>query len=382
MGIAIVQPMTGTHVNGDVPTEIRALTEAASDIVGTLDLQEQLLRVARRARLMAGADMAAVATVEEDERTLWRAVDGQVTQSWQSTAFAPGRGTAGRVITANAPVVITGFPGNPEFPPEEFPIHQAEGTRTAVGVPLREEGKPFGAVIVGWRIDCVPSARVVTLLQSLADMAAAAITVARRTTALDRQRVQTERQAEAMAYLNAALQDRNRELDTRVAELDAVLDQMADGVIIVGNDGYIARANPAAERMHGRRFGRIGIGEWAEYFGLRRPDGDPFPENTLPLARAALTGETVESEEWIVQRPDGSLVRLLGSAAPLLAPTGEQRGAVLVMRDVTERSQLVDQLQRATTVKDRFFAQMSHELRTPINAVLGYGTLLQEGFGV
>ena len=381
MGIAIVSLMTGIRVDGDVPPEIRALTEAASDIVGTLDLNEQLRRVARRAKLIAEADMSAVATVEDDGRTLWRAVVGQRTASWEKTSFDPGRGTAGRVIAGNAPVVITGFPDNPEFPPEEFPVHIAEGTRTAVGVPLREEGKPFGAVIVGWRTDCVPEARVVTLLQTLADMAAAAITVAHRTHALERQRVQTERQAEAMAYLNAALQDRNRELDTRVAELDAVLDQMADGVVVVDGGGRIVRANPAAERIHGRSFPRIAIDEWTDHFGLRRPDGERFPDQRLPLARAALHGETVVSEEWMVERPDGSMVRLLGSAAPLLAPSGEQRGAVLVMRDITERSQLLEQLQHATTVKDRFFAQMSHELRTPINAVLGYGTLLQEGFG-
>ena len=381
MGIAIDGPMTEPTATGGVPPEIRALTEGASEIVGTLDLDEQMRRVAQRARLLAGADVAAVATVEDDGRTLWRAIDGERTHSWASTSFAPGRGTAGRVIARNAPVVITGFPDNPEFPADEFPVHLAEGTRTAVGLPLREEGAPFGAVIVGWRRDCAPAEPIVSLLQTLTDMAAAAITVSRRTAALERQRVQTERQAEAMAYLNAALQDRNRELDTRVAELDAVLDQMADGVIIVGTDGRIARANPAAERMHGRPLPRIGMEEWQEYFGLRRPDGQPFPGNQVPLARAALHGETIVSEEWIVERPDGTLARLLGSAAPLVGAGGERRGAVLVMRDVTERAELVDQLQRATTVKERFFAQMSHELRTPINAVLGYGTLLQEGFG-
>ena len=371
-------PPTGDDA---VPPEIRALTEAASDIVGTRDLEEQMRRVARRARLLAGGDMAAVASIEDDGRSLWRAVDGAVTPSWSSTTFAPGRGTAGRVIASNAPLVITGFPDNPAFPAEEFPVHVAEGTRTAVGVPLREEGKPFGAVIIGWRSDCVPSERMIMLLQTLADMAAAAITVARRTTALERQRVQTERQSEAMAYLNAALQDRNRELDTRVAELDALLDQMVDGVVIADAQARIVRTNPAAERLQGPQLRQSTFADWVQRFRLRRPDGTPFPEPEFPLTRAALHGETVVNAEWVVDQPDGGTARLLGSAAPLVAPSGERRGAVLVMRDVTERSQLVEQLQRATTVKDRFFAQMSHELRTPINAVLGYGTLLQEGFG-
>ena len=35
-----------------------------------------------------------------------------------------------------------------------------------------------------------------------------------------------------------------------------------------------------------------------------------------------------------------------------------------------------EELERAMTARNRFYASMSHELRTPINAIIGYNTLL------
>jgi signal transduction histidine kinase len=161
--------------------------------------------------------------------------------------------------------------------------------------------------------------------------------------------------------------------------LDVVLDQMADGVIIADSTGRIRRVNPAAARMHGRALVGISPEDWSRSYDLLRIDGTPYPPEELALARALRRGEVVEGEEWVVRRPDASLARLLGSAAPLHDARGRRLGAVLVMRDVTERARLVQALRAETTAKERFFAQMSHELRTPVNAVSGYCTLLLDG---
>ena len=161
--------------------------------------------------------------------------------------------------------------------------------------------------------------------------------------------------------------------------LDVVLDQMADGVIIADASGRLRRVNPAAARMHGRAVTDIPPEDWSRSYDLLRIDGTPYPPEELALTRALRHGQVVEGEEWVVRHPDGSLVRLLGSAAPLRDARGRRLGAVLVMRDVTERARLVQALQTETTTKERFCAQVSHELRTPVHAMLGYGTLLLEG---
>jgi signal transduction histidine kinase len=49
------------------------------------------------------------------------------------------------------------------------------------------------------------------------------------------------------------------------------------------------------------------------------------------------------------------------------------------LRQLNEKLQeRQEELERAMTARNRFYASMSHELRTPINAVLGYSTLLLE----
>ena len=162
---------------------------------------------------------------------------------------------------------------------------------------------------------------------------------------------------------------------------DVVLEQMAEGVIIADTSGRIRWVNSAAARMHGRAVTDIPAEDWSRTYDLLRLDGTPYAPEDLALARAVLHGETVEEVEWMVRHPDGTVVRLLGSATPLHDARGCQLGAVLVMRDVTERAQMAEALQREKTAKERFFAHMSHELRTPVNAVLGFTTLLQEGLG-
>lgn len=205
--------------------------------------------------------------------------------------------------------------------------------------------------------------------------------------------VASERPVRAMVLHDVTDQVRTQDA---VAELAAqrttVLDNIADGVILVDETGRISFTNETAARIHGADHIGLAPQDWPAAYGLLKLDGEPYPAAELPLARALLQGETVRDAEWLIRRPDGSVVHAQGSAAPVVEAGGRTVGAVLTVRDVSdqrrreaererlleERDRALDELREAMRHRSRFYASMSHELRTPINAIIGYNQLLAE----
>jgi two-component system, OmpR family, phosphate regulon sensor histidine kinase PhoR len=149
------------------------------------------------------------------------------------------------------------------------------------------------------------------------------------------------------------LQRRLDQLGTEREEMTALIDAMAEGVLAVGPDGSLRRANPAARRMFG--LPADGEGHPPEAIARRKP--------FLDLVGIVLDGTPVPPTELT---HDGQ--QLLATAQPL--PSG---GAVLVFLDTSE-------LRRLEGVRREFVANASHELKTPLTAIRGYSeTLLDEG---
>lgn len=177
------------------------------------------------------------------------------------------------------------------------------------------------------------------------------------------------------------LRTANRELDRRVeertrdlaealarehAELNknqAILEGIADGVIVFDCHGRAIVANPAIARILERPTDEILGADIERLMGSRVTIQDRNKVLELLWQR--------ESHRSSLKFVWGTRI-LSVSFAPVHSPTGELIGTVGVFRDVTGEAE-VDRL------KSDFVSIVSHELRTPLTSIKGYLDLVLMG---
>jgi PAS domain S-box-containing protein len=132
--------------------------------------------------------------------------------------------------------------------------------------------------------------------------------------------------------------------------INALLENVEDGIVACDSEGVLTIFNHAARELHGRPEQPITADQWAEYYDLYLPDGKTrMRKEEIPLFRA-LQGEHVHDVEMVVA-PEGRPPRtLLVSGRAIYSPDGEKLGAVVVMRDFTERKEAQEALKRESSL--------------------------------
>jgi PAS domain S-box-containing protein len=173
----------------------------------------------------------------------------------------------------------------------------------------------------------------------------------------------------------AAITVHNAQLYTTVThdkqQMDALLDSVADGILILRPNHTISRVNPAFARLWGKPIDEIvglhhnEIIRWTKLdHGITLEEAEAGSWPLTPEASLYVEGDLIRS--------DGTTVPIGMTYAPLLSADGSLVNIIASARDITH-------FREAEDLKSTFISVVSHELKTPVALIKGYvGTLRRE----
>ncbi|WP_157460869.1 sensor histidine kinase [Bradyrhizobium genomosp. I (2014)] len=127
----------------------------------------------------------------------------------------------------------------------------------------------------------------------------------------------------------------------------AILDALPIGICTCDADGHLLRVNRQALRLWGRGFHSLEPAQ--RFFGSFRIEdlqGRPLQSEETPMARAALSGESFEGVEVVIQNPGGKRWVARLNVAPLRDVAGTVVGAITCFQDVTREHDMRLALER------------------------------------
>ncbi len=329
--------------------ELLVLQRASTTLVSQANVPSMLTEAVEGIALGAGADQALIALLRDDpDRTLSaaaiyppRAGSNLITFPLNSHAVVA------QAIYSNCPMILEQNIGLDHH--VLFDLLGGCEAGPAIVQPMTSQDRTIGVMIVNNTHNQEPLGEGAgRLLEAFGAQIATAVENARMYHRLNAQ-------ARELASL---LTIREEEASQRAA----ILESIADGVIVTNKQNKIIMANAAAANI---------LGLTRSELIARSPQELVSPHIPLPFGAfsapdAAHSPETLRTSFEINDRS------VQASLALVQTPAGEHLGVVAVLRDITRERQ-------AEQAKTEFIATVSHELRTPLTSIKGYADLLNGG---
>ena len=243
------------------------------------------------------------------------------------------------------------------------------------GIPLKIGPRVVGVMNISHSQPRTWPESELRVLQLLAEQAAIAIENARLYERAQQEIAERKRaEAELDAYrvhLETLVQQRTAELEQAMAEtasardkIDAILQSVADGLIVTDLDHRVILANPAAETLLGFRLEDVenqDIETTIKASWLRE-----IVQSTL---RHHMSGCEIDVKLKDSIYGDKQPKIINARTALVDDRQGQPLGTVTIIRDVTE-------LREVDRLKTEFLTLAAHEFRTPLTSILGYSEIL------
>lgn len=157
------------------------------------------------------------------------------------------------------------------------------------------------------------------------------------------------------------------QLSSNQKQSEILIQSIADGIIVINNEGKITLINPAAAELTGWTVADA-IGVDAQLVAkLTKEDGSEITPEEDPFALIFTNKQHITQIAQITDKEGTKRVISL-VVSPILMRDTSIDGAIAVMRDISD--QRAAEKQRA-----EFISTASHEMRTPVAAIEGYLSL-------
>ncbi len=172
-----------------------------------------------------------------------------------------------------------------------------------------------------------------------------------------------EKLKEMRDHLEEIVQQRTAELANAKANLTAIIDNLADGLLVTDPNGIIIRYNPAFTRMFGLEQVQLLGRDCSEVVGKELSD-------IIKKHRESSQDISVAEVKLAANRIGQSLTTTYPTESENPA-TAASIGSVTLIRDVTLEKEI-------DRMKTDFISTVSHELRTPLTSVVGFAKIIHK----